>query len=424
MQVRNFFVLLLFVGFLFNGAKVNAQKLTTNEEGEKIIVYPDGSWRYFDDTEPDDIEEVLEAEKILEEAKKKKKKKKKSKRSKKNNKKDNAKDVIYDEASENAARNEAIRVADVAARDEEIAKHILEDLVFKRIFLEEELSDAFQNTEMTHEDVAVIEQKLETAKEEEKAAKDSYQSAVKYAKKMEKMIDLSKAKRDKLMAKMGGSSIEKESNVDKDKSDFAEVNESPFQDEGQAVSVSTSNRKTKTYNPKENVMIYPPFKDCQLAFDDVDEFTGKKRKDVEKQLFFTYTPERFEPYFKGRNYITCYGYLSHVSGGLMYLNLEFVIATEQAAREFGVLERGSQLIIRGLDGKRLVLQNKKTASGTPNSLNKTTTYRAQYVISGKQEKTLKKLEVDKVRVIWGTGYEDYEVYEVDFLINQLKCIKQ
>ena len=424
MQVRNFFVLLLFVGFLFNGLKVNAQKLTTNEEGEKIIVYPDGSWRYFDESEPDDVEEVIEGETILKKAKEKKKKNKKPWRSKKKSKKDKTKEVIYDEATENASRNEAIRIADMAARDEELAKQHLEDLVFKRIFLEEELSDAFQNTEMTHEDVAEIEQRLNTAKEEEKAAKESHQSAAKYAKKMEKMIDLPKAKRDKLMAKMGSESGQPDIEVNRDKDDFADSNEDGWEDEEQAVALNTSSRKIKKYNPKDNVMIYPPGKNCQLAFDDVDEFTGKKRKDAEKQLFFTYTPERFEPYFKGRNYITCYGYLSQVSGGLMTLNMEFVIATEQAAREFGVLERGSQLIIRGLDEKRMVLQNKKTASGTPNSLNKTTTYRAQYVISGKQEKTLKKMEVDKLRVIWGTGYEDYEVYEVDFLINQFKCIKQ
>ena len=51
MQFRNFFLLLLATIFIFNSDQLNAQEVKTNERGEKIVVYPDGSWRYFDESE-------------------------------------------------------------------------------------------------------------------------------------------------------------------------------------------------------------------------------------------------------------------------------------------------------------------------------------------------------------------------------------
>ena len=48
MQFRNIFLLLLTGLFLFAPETAQAQKITTNEHGDKIILYPDGSWRYFD----------------------------------------------------------------------------------------------------------------------------------------------------------------------------------------------------------------------------------------------------------------------------------------------------------------------------------------------------------------------------------------
>jgi len=434
MQGRNFFILLLFACFLLSSSEANAQKLTTNEDGEKIIVYPDGSWRYFDANDAEDVEEIEAA--VMEEEKKKKKKKKlrlpkkkkskksktkktktrKSKRAKFFKGKNKKNKVVLDPEAEAAAKREAIRRADLAAAKEEAASLEVEELVFQRIFLEEELAEAYQNVDMTHEDVAVIEVELKKAKTEEKKSKDRLKKASDLAKRMEKMIEMPKAKRDKLLAKMDGSSSKKNKSTVIDRAAAnrdLEDTKRPF----------SGKRKLVTYNPKNDVMINPPSIDCNLSFDGVDEFTGNRRKDVGKQLFFTYTPDRFKPYFKGRNYITCHGYLSKISDAGIILNLEFVILTEQAAREFGALEMGSSMTIRGINGNRISLTNKKTSIGMANSLDKTTTYKAQYVINSGDAKSLKKTEIDKIRVIWGTGYEDYEIYEVDFLIDQFKCLK-
>ena len=45
-------------------------------------------------------------------------------------------------------------------------------------------------------------------------------------------------------------------------------------------------------------------------------------------------------------------------------------------------------------------------------------------MASRMEKALKKGEVDRVRIIWDAGYEDYEVYNLDFFINQFKCLNK
>ena len=70
MQFRNIFLLLLTVFFLFNIEAVIAQKITTNENGDKIILYPDGSWRYFDSridtkTEPETATSEIDKDQLI-----------------------------------------------------------------------------------------------------------------------------------------------------------------------------------------------------------------------------------------------------------------------------------------------------------------------------------------------------------------------
>ncbi|MBP7184494.1 MAG: hypothetical protein KBA06_03220, partial [Saprospiraceae bacterium] len=52
MKVFNILIVLCLTAFIIP-MKVLAQELRTNEKGEKIIVYPDGSWKYYDNNKND-----------------------------------------------------------------------------------------------------------------------------------------------------------------------------------------------------------------------------------------------------------------------------------------------------------------------------------------------------------------------------------
>jgi hypothetical protein len=57
-------------------------------------------------------------------------------------------------------------------------------------------------------------------------------------------------------------------------------------------------------------------------------------------------------------------------------------------------------------------------------INGKTIYRTYFSMDKGELKKLQKSEVIKVRMLWSIGYEDYEVNELDFFINQLNCLEQ
>ena len=58
-----------------------------------------------------------------------------------------------------------------------------------------------------------------------------------------------------------------------------------------------------------------------------------------------------------------------------------------------------------------------------NDINNVYTFRGQYPISKGELKVLRRSEVDRARIVWKTGYEDYDILNVDFFINQFNCLK-
>ncbi|MEM9823738.1 MAG: hypothetical protein AAF985_21820 [Bacteroidota bacterium] len=422
MQVRHFFLFLLCSGLILLSSSAKAQEVTTNELGEKIVVYPDGSWKYFDELGKEEVSEVDELQKESKKKKRKEKKRKKKRKKQKSNKKE------FSPAEEEQARKEATQMAEWAAERESAAQRVEEDAVFNRIFLEEELKEAFESTETTTADIDALEAKLKAAKAAEKAAKKEYKKAQKDAEIAEKMIDMKKAKRDKMLAK-----IEKEKRKERIEegrklqettlvSEELKEEESGVSDQKVWAS-EMSDKQLKKYSVEEDVMFRPPTAPCNYSYDDIDEFTGKRRRDLVKRPFFNHTSDRLKPYFRERDHINGEGFISATSDGVKYFNLQVTILSEQAQREFGVLEKGSILSIKLLNGDAVKLFNTKTSTGTVSKINKTTTYRGQYMISGDQQKQIKKNEVDKVRIVWSTGYEDYDVYELDFFIDQFRCLE-
>ncbi len=422
MQVRQIFFFTVGLIFLFLPKNAHSQTVTLNEDGEKIVVYPDGSWHFYKEEAVDSTvitKYTPIADPVMEIPIVKKKKKKRKKKNKEPSK--------VDQEYELQETRKAISRAERAAAIEETARLTEEEAVFKRIFLEEELEDAYHSIDMTHDDIAKIEVRLKKAKEEEKLANTSYKEAQRRSKTYEKMIGMSSGKRNRMLAKMGkdistpddgGKNLLQEPTV------VSTDSENPQQATYVAASILEQRPPIRTYNPNMNVLRFPPARPCQLAYDDVDEFSGKKRKQTQKTFFFAHTPDRFRSYFKGRDYLVCRGTLISVDGTVRSVNIEYTIATDQAAREFGVLEKGSQFILRLIDGGKLILVNNKTATGIIDPVTKTTTYSTSYPLNKGQLKRLKGAEIDKVRMIWATGYEDYEVYQIDFFRDLFRCLEE
>lgn len=90
---------------------------------------------------------------------------------------------------------------------------------------------------------------------------------------------------------------------------------------------------------------------------------------------------------------------------------------------YGVLEKDFVITLRFLDGEQMPLFNSKTDRGQVDFLKKTTLYKAVIALTETQDKKLFNGEVDQIRVLWGTGTDDYPIYDLDFFSNLMNCIK-
>ena len=176
------------------------------------------------------------------------------------------------------------------------------------------------------------------------------------------------------------------------------------------------------YDPQRDIMLNPPGGDCRIVFDGEDSFSGKYRKETAPQLLFAYTPKQLQAYITDRDYVTAYGSIIRIAGGLQLLILDLYVAAENADRAFGTIPRNGQLNIKTLDGENVLLLNSKTVRGRWDAKKQLTHYRAQYIVDKEYEQQLTNSEVDEIRIVWETGYDDVPVYELDFFRDQFACL--
>ena len=160
---------------------------------------------------------------------------------------------------------------------------------------------------------------------------------------------------------------------------------------------------------------------CKLATDTIDATTGTHRIALEPGLIFTDTDPDLRPYFKSKELITCYGRLSKISA-YIYFTIDFQIASSHSQGNFGSLESGSLLRLRLLNGKYVSLYNLKSDRGHIDPYSGNTIFTGQYSLGKDELKMLSSSPLDKIRILWGTGYEDYDVYKIDFFIDQINCL--
>lgn len=173
---------------------------------------------------------------------------------------------------------------------------------------------------------------------------------------------------------------------------------------------------------EENKPLFPGSEDCPIAFDGRDEATGQRRIDIEEELLFTHTHEKLRPFLKDKPYMKCEGSMTSL-GGFRYLVLEFSFAYPNAREAYGIIEKGSVLTIKLLNGQFVNLVSGILSEGSYNLQSEILTYRVQYPIDKGQISILKRNEVESLIVFWSNGFEEYDVCQMDFFIHQLNCLE-
>ena len=160
---------------------------------------------------------------------------------------------------------------------------------------------------------------------------------------------------------------------------------------------------------------------CEIVEDILDDVTRQRRIVLSSVTIFTHTDDELRPYFRDKDLLKCSANLSQISG-YKYLTMRFRISSSNARRNFGMLQENSLLRLKLIDGSFLNFLNIQTDRGRIDNYTGDTIFTGYYALGKSAEQALLKSEVDKVRVVWSTGYEDYEIYELNFFIDQINCL--
>ncbi|MCB0522185.1 MAG: hypothetical protein H6577_13985 [Lewinellaceae bacterium] len=349
---------------------VSSQEVVLNEQGQRIIVYPDGSWLFFegDSTGLDELSGTFSPE-----------------------------DAAF---RENFQEIEKIRLEEDRAVLE-LIKTRLEQAACKLVL------DSLQAPGMVTSAATIVHAKgqLENAVEKERQLENKLEKLKEKRLFYGTLLYLTGEARDKKIAAWEASAKSETEIKDKEKSPVVEKGE---------VSQGSADQ--------EDLLLNPPPSTCHLAFEGADPVTGQQRKDIEPATIFSFTGRELEDHFKYNDLIACSGYLTSITGGYRFLTLEIAVASKNAPKIFGLFEAGSILDLVLMDATVVRLLNQKKSAGTWQPRLNAHVYRCSYPIGRKEEKLLRNMELDKIKLRWSKASEEFDVYNLDFFIQQFGCL--
>ena len=161
---------------------------------------------------------------------------------------------------------------------------------------------------------------------------------------------------------------------------------------------------------------------CQYAYEGLDAKGVDWRRDGEKELLFTFTDERLRLFFPDKEYLRCEAFLSSVGKREKQLTIEFRFAYPNAREAYGVIEKNSLITLKLFDGQTIELKAGELDLGKYETDKDILTYRMIYKMDNQQINMLRKQELEEIRMYWSAGFEVYPVYNIDFFSRQLKCL--
>lgn len=178
---------------------------------------------------------------------------------------------------------------------------------------------------------------------------------------------------------------------------------------------------TRKYDPAADVMLHPPSLPCRLSVDTRDEFSGEQyRRTVSVELFRS-SPAALKAFLQGKPNVQCDAALIS-SGANAFLDLTFTINDPNPRKSFGKIEKGSLTTLKFMDGSSYNLSNQQLSDIVQNQETQVAVCSAQYLLPAEALKKIRRSELDKIRIAWSSGYEDYDVQYVVLLMEQANCL--
>jgi hypothetical protein len=348
-----------------------AQEIVRNEEGRNIIVYPDGTWKYFN-------EDSFNAD-------------------------DSWKNGASTPEDPQMQANRK-RLGDAKNYEQQLALELIR-VRLEKVTIEQELAKFREaGQEVPLQTKIIAEGRLQNAATRENDLLRKYQTAKNKTVLLEQILHFPVEVYARKLAEW-----EKEN---------SDSNTKVAIQEGQDI---FKEKKYSSYDPANDVLLNPPVAPCQVLFEGKDA-SGHLRRDLKPGIIFTKTDPSLQGHFHQNDFIVGQGYLTKISGGILAFTLEVIVATAKAPELFGVFRQREFIELQLLDGTVLRLFNNLNDPGKWYPAAQAYVYKANFLLGMKDEKLLRGSELDLVRVRWSKVQEEFPVYELDFFKHQFDCL--
>lgn len=185
-------------------------------------------------------------------------------------------------------------------------------------------------------------------------------------------------------------------------------------------------QQKKTKKPQRSLYAIPHYSQggespCNIQKTKIPESDGVRLASKQEKWFY-YTPSLLEYKYPDQPYIT--GYVSVLNDGdIYYLQLQIEIRDLEAVSDYGWVNKEAPLFLLTMSEKTLEIQTEQEAIGQKDSQAGLTQYTLLYSLSPDQFRQLRQEEISKIRLVWSSGYEDYEIYRIRFLQKQIACLE-
>ena len=160
---------------------------------------------------------------------------------------------------------------------------------------------------------------------------------------------------------------------------------------------------------------------CNLKWHYADEKVYEVQTQPEQLTF--YLPPEMRVHRRGRPMITVNTSIISRRGG-KFIVFDIDLQIPSARVSMGGIEKDSPIRIQLIDGEIINLRSLNQDRGNFNQQENKVVYRVQAPLNKKNVDKLLRMEADRIRFVWDSGFADYEIYDINLIRTHLECLIQ
>lgn len=369
-------VFLCIIVYLMTMLHIQGQRNITTLSGQKIRIFQNGTWQKSDISEAtiDSSGGINPSENIDD-----------------NNLKTNS--------ESNNITQEGINSIISLAEKKEVETFLLFDILDKEVAMKEvQLSQARQLKNKESE--STLKNEIADLRNKQKTAEKIYKIDAENVKRAISLKKLKDLELTKAMTELGQT---------------LNINVTPYL----PVAIPTLGKNNEV-NPAPNIKIKK--KDvCLFARD--EKINKVLITETNAEPFYTFTPEKLKNYFKEKELMDVYTSVIR-KGKEYFFHITIKITSKDAAKNYGHLSKESMMRVQFITGNSINLYCSEDVYGGIETYTGNIVFKAEYIINNENVKMLSKFPIDKVGIMWTSGFETYDIYNVDLIMNHLTCLNK